>query len=86
MYIVFNNIVYVIDRGDGAKGMSEIFFKQIRSWKEDKGTYPPPFIVSLISIMLIIGAPSLIRFITYLSRMEAMAYTSFISDEMVFIS
>ena len=26
--------------------MADIFFKLIRSWKDSKGTYPPPFIVS----------------------------------------
>jgi AP-4 complex subunit mu-1 len=37
-------MVYRDYRGDGAKGMVEIFFKLVRSWKDSKGTYPPPFI------------------------------------------
>lgn len=33
------------DRGEGAKGVTEIFFKLIKTWKDSKGTYPPPFLV-----------------------------------------
>lgn len=39
----------LIDRGDIAdKTTPDIFFKYLKKWKEDKGAYPPPAIVSII--------------------------------------
>jgi len=34
------------DRADVGKGTPDIFFKLVKSWKETKGTYPPPTLVS----------------------------------------
>ena len=37
------------DRADVDKGSAEIFYKQVKSWKETKGTHPPPAIVSRLA-------------------------------------
>ena len=34
------------DRGDVARGSPEIFFKSVKKWKDEKGAFPPPAIVS----------------------------------------
>lgn len=43
------NLCSLIDRGDIAdKTTPDIFFKYLKKWKEDKGAYPPPAVVSII--------------------------------------
>ena len=37
---------YFIDRGDTEKGTPDIFFKYFKQWKDEKGAYPPPAMVS----------------------------------------
>ena len=34
------------DRVDAGKGSAELFFKLVKGWKDSKGHYPPPVVVS----------------------------------------
>lgn len=39
-----DTIIFKDYRADVAKGLPDAFYKQIKTWKETKGTYPPPTI------------------------------------------
>ena len=56
--VSYLNTAPSLDRADVPKGLAELFFKQVKSWRETKGTHPPPTIVSsLITRVLLSYIP-----------------------------